>query len=226
VGRGYGHSSKHGDDEPLAQETRCDKEKKTLKASEQDPLARLTWLAEVLKLDLLRLVFIDESGFRLDMTPSHGYAAKGERAHGSVPKNRGENTSLIAAMSLDEGVTAAMTVEGAVDGSAFDAYVKEVLCPLLRPGQVVILDRLSVHKRKEVKDVIEAKGCEVLFLPSYSPDLNPIELAFSKLKAWVRRAEARTRKALDDAIAAALKAISLQDVIGWFRHADYEHHSL
>lgn len=184
------------------------------------------WLAEVLKLDPLRLVFVDESGFRLDVTPSHAYAAKGERAYGSVPKNRGENTSLIAALSLDEGVTAAMTIEGAVDGLAFDIYVREVLCPLLRPGQVVILDLLSVHKRKEVREAVEARGCEVLFLPGYSPDLNPIELAFSKLKEFVRRVEARTREALDDAIAAAVKTITLQDVIGWFRHAGYDHHSL
>jgi transposase len=143
-----------------------------------------------------------------------------------VPKNRGENTSLIAALSLHEGVTAVMTVEGAVDGLAFDAYVREVLCPSLRPGQVVILDRLNVHRRKEVKALIKAKDCDVQLLPSYSPDLNPIELAFSKLKDFVRRLEARTREALDDAIAAALKSISLQDVIGWFRHAGYGHHSL
>lgn len=171
-------------------------------------------------------MFVDESGFRLDMTPPHAYAAKGERAFGSVPKNRRENTSLIAALSLDEGVTAAMTIEGAVDGLAFDIYVREVLCPLLRPGQVVILDRLSVHKRKEVREAVEARGCKVLFLPGYSPDLNPIELAFSKLKAFVGRLEARTREALDDAIAAALKTVTLQDVIGWFNHAGYDHHSL
>jgi transposase len=172
------------------------------------------------------MVFVDESGFRLDMTPSHAYAAKGERAYASVPKNRGENTSLIAALSLDEGVTAAMTIEGAVDGLAFDVYLKEVLCPSLQAGQVVILDRLSVHKRKEVREAVEAKGCKLLFLPGYSPDLNPIELAFSKLKAFVRRIEARTRDALDDAIAAAIKTVTLQDVIGWFNHAGYEHHSL
>lgn len=180
----------------------------------------------MLRLDPLRLVFVDESGFKLDMTPLYAYAAKGERAYGSVPKNRGDNTSLIAALSLDEGVVAAMTLTGAVDGAAFESYVREVLAPRLRPGQVVILDRLSVHRRNEVREAIEAKGCELLFLPSYSPDLNPIELAFSKLKQWVRRAEARTRQALDNAIAAALRTITLQDVIGWFAHAGYGHHSL
>lgn len=172
------------------------------------------------------MVFVDESGFKVDMTPLYAYAAKGERAYGRIPKNRGENTSLIAAMSLDEGVTAAMTVEGAVDGLAFDAYVKGLLCPSLRPGQVVILDRLSVHRRKAVRDAVEARGCGVLLLPSYSPDLNPIELAFAKLKEFVRRVEARTRDALDDAIASAIKTVTLQDVIGWFNHAGYGHHSL
>ena len=180
----------------------------------------------MLKLDPRRLVFVDESGFRLDLTPTYAYAPKGERAFGAVPKNRGENTPLIAAMSLDEGVVAAMTLEGAVDGPAFDAYLREVLCPSLRPGQVVVLDRLSVHRRSEVQQAIEARGCEVLFLPGYSPDLNPIEEAFSKIKACVRRLEARTRAALDEAIAIALHTITLQDVIGWFRHAGYGHHSL
>ena len=171
-------------------------------------------------------MFVDESGFKLDMTPRYAYAPIGERAHGSVPKNRGENTSLIAALSFDEGVTAAMTLEGAVDGVAFEGYVREVLCPQLRTGQVVILDRLSVHQRQGVREAIEARGCEVRFLPGYSPDLNPIELAFSKLKAFVRQAEARTREALDRAIAAALRTVTLQDVIGWFKHAGYGHRSL
>ena len=158
------------------------------------------------------------------MTPSYAYAPKGERAYGSVPKNRGENTSLLAAISLDEGVCAAMTVTGAVDGAAFEVYVQKVLCPQLRAAQVVILDRLNVHKSSRVREAIEAKGCTLLFLPSYSPDLNPIELAISKLKTWVKEVEARTREALDDAIAAAFKTVTLQDVIGWFGHAGYSHH--
>lgn len=184
------------------------------------------WLAEAVKRDPSRLVFVDESGFSLDMTPLYAYAPKGERAYGVVPKNRGENTSLIAALSLHEGVTAAMTLSGAVDSLAFDAYLKRVLCPCLHPGQIVVLDNLAVHKRQKVRELVESRGCEVLFLPSYSPDLNPIELAFSKIKTCVRRSEARSRAALDEAIAVALRSISLQDVIGWFRHAGYDHHSL
>lgn len=178
----------------------------------------------MLKHDPKRLVFIDESGFNLAMAPLYARAPKGQRAYGQVPKNRGENSSLIAALSLDEGVSAAMTLEGAVDGIAFQIYVREVLVPELRPGQIVVLDNLQVHKNQAVREAITARGCELLFLPSYSPDFNPIEQAFSKLKTLVRKHKARTKQALDYAIAAALKAVSLQDVIGWFSHAGYLPH--
>lgn len=178
----------------------------------------------MLKHDPKRLVFIDESGFDLAMAPLYARALKGQRAYGRVPKNRGENSSLIATLSLDEGISAAMTVEGAVDGLAFGVYVREVLVPTLRPGQIVVLDNLQMHKNQAVREAIEAQGCEVLFLPSYSPDFNPIEQTFSKLKTFVRKRKARTKQALDDAIAAALEAVTLQDVIGWFGHAGYLPH--
>ena len=171
-----------------------------------------------MRVDPHRLVFVDESGFNLAMSPSYGYAPRGQRAVGRVLKNRGENTSLVAALSLDMGVTAAMTLTGAVDGVAFEVYVKQVLAPLLRPGQIVVMDQLGVHKNVEVRDAIEARGCDLVFLPSYSPDLNPIEQALSKLKAFVKRRAARTRSALDSAIAAALRTVTLSDVVGWFKH--------
>lgn len=166
-------------------------------------------------------MFVDESGFNLAMTSLYARSPKGERAYGRVPRNRGDNTSLIAAMSVDEGVMAAMTLEGAVDGIAFEVWLQEVLLAKLRPGQIVVLDKLAVHKRQKVRELIEANDCDVLFLPSYSPDFNPIELAFSKLKTFVRQHKARTKQALDDAIAAALRTVTLQDVIGWFKHAGY-----
>ncbi len=169
-------------------------------------------------------MFIDESGFNLALTPLYARSPKGQRAYGQVPKNRGENSSLIAALSLDEGVCAAMTVEGAVDGIAFNIYVQQLLAPTLRAGQIVVLDNLQVHKNPAVRETIEAQGCEVLFLPPYSPDFNPIEQAFSKLKALVRKHKARTKQALDDAIAAELKTVTLQDVIGWFSYAGYLPH--
>jgi transposase len=178
----------------------------------------------VLKHDPKRLVFIDESGFNIAMAPLYARAPKGRRAYAQVPKNRGENSSLIAALSLNEGISAAMTLEGAVDGIAFQIYVREVLAPTLRLGQIVVLDNLQVHKNQAVREAIKAQSCELLFLPSYSPDFNPIEQAFSKLKTFVRKRKAWTKQALDDAIAAAFAAITLQDVIGWFSHAGYLPH--
>lgn len=169
-------------------------------------------------------MFIDESGFNLALTPLYARSPKGQRAHGQVPKNRGENSSLVAALSLDAGVCAAMTVEGAVDSIAFNIYIQHVLVPTLRAGQIVVLDNLQVHKNQAVRQAIEAQGCELLFLPPYSPDFNPIEHAFSKLKALVRKCNARTKQALDDALAAALKTVTLQDVIGWFSYAGYLPH--
>jgi transposase len=137
-------------------------------------------------MDPAALVFVDESGTNLAMTPRYGRAPRGERVVGTVPRNHGKNTTLVAALTLD-GITAAMTVEGALDRSAFDAFVAQVLVPRLRPGQVV-WDNLSVHKSAEAQRLIEAQGCHLLRLPPSSPDVTPIEDAFSKLKASFRRA--------------------------------------
>ncbi len=185
-------------------------------------------------------MFVDESGFNVAMTLPYAYAPRGQRAVGRVPKNRGENTSLVAAISLDEGVGDAMTLTGAVDGVAFLAYIEQVIAPKLRPGQIVVMDQLGVHRKPEVREAIEARGCELVLLPGYSPDFNPmrresrmmpafgrspIELAFSKIKAFVKAVGARTRGALDSAIAAALSTVSLGDVLGWFEHAGVTNHS-
>ena len=199
--------------------------KKTIYASEQNPEARWRFLAWIRGIDPHRLVFVDESGFNVAMTLPYAYAPRGQRAVGRVPKNRGENTSLVAAISLDEGVGDAMTLTGAVDGVAFLAYIEQVIAPKLRPGQIVVLDQLGVHRKPEVREAIEARGCELVLLPGYSPDFNPIELAFSKIKAFVKAVGARTRGALDSAIAAALSTVSLGDVLGWFEHAGVTNHS-
>jgi transposase len=137
-----------------------------------------------------------------------------------VPRNWGKNTTLIARLSLT-GIQAPFMLEGAVDTVAFETSVDQVLAPSLRPGQVVVLDNLSVHKGERVRQAIEAKGCQVLFLPAYSPDLTPIEEAFSKLKAGLRRLGARTHEALFEAIAQALETITAQDAHGWFWHCGY-----
>lgn len=156
----------------------------------------------------------------LAMTPRYGRAPRGQRVVGVAPRNHGATTSLIAAMSVT-GITAAMTLEGAVDRDAFEVFVSDVLGPSLTPGQTVVWDNLSVHKSLVAQRVIAARGCHVLFLPPYSPDFAPIEHAFSKLKTYLRRVGARTRAALDDAITAGVQVISATDARAWFAHCGY-----
>ena len=164
-----------------------------------------------------RLVFVDECGSHIALTPLYARAPKGERARGSVPRNRGKNMTLIASLSL-EGMGASMILEGGVNAQAFETYVEQILAPSLQPGQVVVMDNLSVHKVARVQQLIEDRGCHVLFLPAYSPDFSPIEETFSKIKAFLRRAGARTREALQEAIAQALLTVTPQDAHGWFGH--------
>jgi transposase len=166
------------------------------------------------------LLFVDECGSNIALTPLYARAPRGQRAYGTVPRNRGKNTTLLAGLTL-AGIQAPMILEGAVDTPAFEAYVEQVLAPTLKPGQVVVLDNLSVHKGARVRQAIEARGCQVLFLPAYSPDFTPIEEAFSKLKTWLRRLGARTREALEEAIAQALERITVQNAHGWFWHCGY-----
>ena len=166
------------------------------------------------------MVFVDESGTNLSLTPRYGRAPRGQRVVGVVPRNHGPNVTLLAAMSL-AGITAAMTMTGAADGAVWALFVRQILVPSLRPGQIVIWDNLSVHKNQQLRRLIEAAGCQVRFLPPYSPDFSPIEHAFSKLKTALRQAGARNRAALEDAIAAGLATITADDAAGWFRHCGY-----
>lgn len=166
------------------------------------------------------LVFVDESSTHLAMTPLYARSKRGTRAIGSAPRNRGSNITLIAALS-STGETMAMTVEGAMDRPAFDAHVEHVLVPGLRAGQTVVLDNLSVHKSPRARELIEARGCALRFLPTYSPDLNPIEGMFSKLKAHLRRVGARSRDVLDEAIGAGLDRVSAGDALGWWGRCGY-----
>lgn len=154
------------------------------------------------------------------MTARHARAPRGERARGRAPAKRGTNRTLIAAVSL-AGLGAAMTLAGAADGAACVAYVREVLVPTLTPGQIVVWDTVRTHHGAELRAMIEAHGCQLVFLPPYSPDFNPMEEAFSKLKTFLRRAGARTTAALDAAIGAGLATITATDAAGWFAHAGY-----
>jgi transposase len=193
-------------------------QKKSPIATERDEEKRGLWKWLASHFDTRRLVFIDESGFSISMMRLRARAPKGKRAYGRVPKNRGKNQTLIASMTLQGGMGVAMTIEGATDKVVFEAYVEEALAPSLLEGQVVVLDGLGAHRTKRVRELIEGRGCDLVFLPPYSPDLNPIEEAFSKIKNLVRKAGERTREALDEAIAQALGAITPQDVVGWFAH--------
>lgn len=196
--------------------------KKTLSACEQDPIERMAWRWQQTWLGLRAedLVFLDESGSNKAMAPRYGYAPKGERSHGQVPRNRGRNTSILAAMS-HQGMVGTMVVEGATNTQVLLTYLQEVLCPALHPGQIVVLENLSVHKNQAVRERIEAAGCRLLFLPAYSPDFNPIEHAFAKLKTFLRKAKARTQETLEAAIAKGLATITAQNARGWFKHCQF-----
>lgn len=197
-----------------------DAKKKSLGATERSETARAAWRDLMDYLPVHDLIFVDECGSNIALTPLYARAPRGQRAYGAVPRNWGKNTTLVAGLTL-AGIQAPMMLEGAVDTLAFEAYVEHVLAPSLRPGQVVVLDNLSVHKGMRVRQAIEARGCQMLFLPAYSPDLTPIEEAFSKLKTWLRRLAARTRETLEGAIAEALERITRQDAHGWFWHCGY-----
>ncbi len=163
---------------------------------------------------------MDECGTHTSMTRLYARAPRGERVYGKVPRNRGKNTTLLASMSV-RGMGPCLAVEGATTKAIFETYVEQVLAPSLRPGQVVILDNLSSHKGEQVRELIEGRGCSLLFLPPYSPDFSPIEEAFSKIKALLKKSAARTRGALLEAIARAISAVTLEDAVGYFGHCGY-----
>ena len=189
-------------------------------ASERHEEARAAWQDQLKHLDARKLVVIDECGSNIGLTPLYARAPKGLRAYGSAPRNRGKNTTLIAALTF-EGMGESMIIEGSANAAACERYVEEILAPSLSPGQIVIMDNLAAHKGKKVEQLIQDKGCQLLFLPAYSPDFSPIEETFSKLKTFLRRVGARTREALQDAICQALLTVTAQDAQGWFRHCGY-----
>ena len=168
-----------------------------------------------------RLIFVDEMGAHTSLAPVYGYALKGGRLHLSVPRNRGKNTTLLSSMTL-AGMGPSLAVEGATTARVFETYVERVLAPSLEPGQLVVMDNLGAHKPARVRQLIECRGCELLHLPAYSPDYNPIEEeAFAKIKNLLRKTAARTREALVEAMGAALSAVTAGDARGFFEHAGY-----
>lgn len=191
-----------------------------MSASERDEAKRIAWREDVQQVPTDTLIFVDESGSHTSMTPLYGWAPKDERAYGVTPRNRGQNTTILGALSA-QGVQAAMTLEGAADTIAFEVFIKQVLVPTLEPGQTVVMDNLSIHKSHTTRELIENCGCTLLFLPAYSPDFSPIEQAWSKLKAYLRRVGARAKEALEEAIGDGLQLITPQDAQGWFKHCGY-----
>jgi len=166
------------------------------------------------------LVFLDETATPTTLTPLRARAPRGQRAVGRVPRGRRTHVSWLATLT-PTGIGPSVLVEGAVDRDAFDAFVVRVLAPSLRPGQIVVLDNLSVHKSAVARAAVEAAGCRLVFLPTYSPDFNPIELAFAKAKGALRRAEARSVEAVVTAVGSALASVTTADARAFYRHAGF-----
>ena len=197
-----------------------DPEKKSLRAAERDDAQRQAFRDQLAGRSAADFVVVDECGSNLNLTPRYARAPRGQRAIGIIPRNTPPNTTLIASLTLS-GMGPALLLDGATDRLAFEVYVEQVLAPSLTPGQIVVLDNLSAHKGNRVRTLIEDRGCTLWFLPAYSPDFSPIEEAFSKIKTLLRRAAARTRAALDAAIADALEQITPADARGFFTDCGY-----
>ena len=195
--------------------------KRSVGASERDEFLRAAWRALVAgEICAERLVFVDEMGTNISLAPLYGWSRRGERAFSSVPRNWGKNLTLLASMSL-EGMGPCLAVEGSTTTKVFETYLEHLLAPTLQPGQVVVMDNLTSHKGSRVRELIEGRGCELLYLPPYSPDFNPIEEAFAKLKALLRKAEARSREMLIEAMGLALEALTARDARSFFEHRGY-----
>jgi transposase len=165
-------------------------------------------------------VFVDECSTNTSLSPIYGWSRRGQRVCIEAPRNWGANVTLLSSMTL-EGMGPSLAVEGSTTREVFETYVDRVLAPSLLPGQIVVMDNLSSHKGSRIGELIEARGCELIYLPPYSPDFNPIEEAFSKVKGLLRQAEARTREALLEAMGRALDAVSASDARGFFEHRGY-----
>lgn len=166
------------------------------------------------------MVVLDELGANVGLTPTHARAPRNEPAYDRAPGNHGANHTTLAVLT-PAGLVAAMTVRGAADALTVEAFVRELVVPLLRPGQILVLDNVATHKGDGLRRLVEGAGCQLRFLPAYSPDLSPIEEAFAQLKALLRRAKARTVAALEAAIGTALDAITPRDARQYFAHCGY-----
>ncbi|WP_349282299.1 IS630 family transposase [Polaromonas hydrogenivorans] len=201
--------------------------KKTVHASERDTAqvrqARHQYWQDIARHAPTRLKFVDESGVNIAMTRRFGRARRGQRVHDAVPKNWGRNVTVLGSLSC-QGLEAVMTIEGATDAAVFHAYVSQVLAPTLKPGDMVVMDNLGAHKVDGIRSAIQARGAALMYLPPYSPDYSPIEPCWSKLKTCLRAIKARTREALDEALAHVIETVTAADAKGWFTHCGYAFH--
>ncbi len=198
--------------------------KKTLRASEQERediiQSRAEWAEFQKTVDPNRLVFLDESGVKTNMTRLYGRALQGERCHDSAPNGHWEAVTVLSSIRLN-GATECIVFEGAVDRKMFDEYIETVLAPSLLPGDIVVMDNLPAHKSQDAYDAIKRRQAECLFLPAYSPDLNPIEKMWSKIKQILRGIKARTHEDLFTGVGKALDRVSANDAQGWFKSCGY-----
>ena len=184
---------------------------------------REEWQEQQKTMDQNRLVFLDESGVNLNMTRRYGRAIGKARVYDYVPLNTPRNTTLLSSIRIEDAAMVHKEISGALNGVIFLEYIRNDLAPTLRQGDIVIMDNLRVHKVAGVRQAIEEKGATVLYLPPYSPDLNPIEMLWSKIKAFLREQKARDAAILLDKIQEAYDKVSLQDILGWFAAAGYMH---
>lgn len=167
-----------------------------------------------------KLIFLDESGVNTGMTRIYGREIEGKRVVDYVPDNRFSRTSIVSSVRMD-GKCVPMVFQGALDGDIFKSYLEKLLLPTIIKGDIVIMDNLSSHKVKGIDKIIESAGAKIVYLPPYSPDLNPIEMMWSKIKSYLRKIKARTNETLFDAISEAFSTIEISDILGWFREAGY-----
>lgn len=182
--------------------------------------SREKWKRQQPAFDINHLVFIDETGVKTNMTRLYGRALAGQRCFDTAPDGRWERTTLLSALRVTGG-TQSIVFDGALDGKIYEAYIKKFLLPFLKRGDIVIADNLNVHKSENVKRLLESAGVSYIFLPPYSPDLNPIEKMWSKIKQYLRGIKARTREELEAAIASALEMVTAKNARGWFAACGY-----
>jgi transposase len=198
--------------------------KKSLHASQRDTprvkRKRSTFRKEVSELEVKHFKFLDESSINIDLTRLYGRAAPGQRVIDSVPQPSGPQTTTLAVIGWN-GVSAPLVLSGAVNGTVFYGYIEQCVVPTLQPGDILFMDNLSAHKVAGLEELIRSCGAHLIYLPPYSADFNPIELAWSKVKTILRRLKARTWPDLIEALKEALHAITTQDIHGWFAHCGY-----